>query len=145
MLEWDFQEALRYYQQQGAPGNQTALIALLREMQEAHGGVIPAGLLPEAALLLGTKETFLRAVIGRFPSLHLSDRHVLELCGGPNCSKRAGLAQFIKAAYGDDPPFTLRYTGCMRQCGKGPNLKWDGTLYHQADESLIRSLAEREK
>ena len=28
----------------------------------------------------------------------------------------------------------------MRMCGKGPNLKWDGTLYHHADEALIQKL-----
>jgi len=27
-------------------------------------------------------------------------------------------------------------------CGKGPNLKWDGTLYNGADEALIRKLVE---
>lgn len=25
-------------------------------------------------------------------------------------------------------------------CGKGPNMKWDGKLYHRADEALLRSL-----
>ena len=144
-MHWNFQEALTYYKDQGAPGNQTALISLLREMQDEHGGAIPAGLLPEAAQALGIKETFLRAIIGRFPSLHLADCHVLELCGGPNCSKRAKLAQFVEETYGAHPPFTLRYVGCMRQCGKGPNLKWDGTLYHQADEALIQALVEGKK
>ncbi len=144
-MVWDFQEALAYYKNQGAPGNQTALVSLLREIQDEHGGAIPAGLLPEAAQFLGTKETFLRAVIGRLPSLRLKDAHVLELCGGPNCSKRAKLAQFIEETYGKNPPFTLRYTGCMRQCGKGPNLKWDGQLFNQADEALIQALAEGKK
>ena len=28
----------------------------------------------------------------------------------------------------------------MRMCGKGPNVKWDGQVYHQADEMLLRQL-----
>jgi hypothetical protein len=28
----------------------------------------------------------------------------------------------------------------MRLCGKGPNLRWDGTLHHKADEALLRKL-----
>jgi hypothetical protein len=28
----------------------------------------------------------------------------------------------------------------MRQCGKGPNIRWDGQLYNGADEALLRRL-----
>jgi hypothetical protein len=28
----------------------------------------------------------------------------------------------------------------MRQCGKGPNLRFDGTLYNGADETLLAKL-----
>ena len=143
-MAWDLQEAVQYYRNQGAPGDQNALIGLLREAQGAFGG-IPAYLLPEMAQLLGTKESLLHALIRRIPSLRLSDSHCLQLCAGPNCSRRAQLAAFVEKTYGTKPEgFTLQYVPCMRLCGKGPNLKWDGRLYHQADEELIRRLVEGE-
>ena len=142
-MEFDLQEAVVYYRRQGAPGDQSALTQLLREVQQAHGGGIPQGLIPELAQLLGTKESFLLAVIRRIPSLRLSDQHLLELCGGPNCSKRASLAAFVARTYGEKPRgFAVKYVPCMRLCGKGPNIKWDGKLYHGADEALIRRLVE---
>ena len=142
----DWQETVTFYRKQGAPGDQTALVNLLREIQDAHGHTIPGGLLPDLADALGTKESFLRAVIQRMPSLRLSGQHVLELCGGPNCSKRAQLAQFVEETYGKAPAgFLLRHVPCMRLCGKGPNIKWDGKIYHQADAQLIRRLIEESK
>ena len=83
------------------------------------------------------------ALIKRIPSLRLSDTHELVLCAGPNCSKRASLAAFVEKTYGRNPKkFTVKYGPCMRLCGKGPNIKWDGKLYHAADEALIRSLVD---
>ena len=100
--------------------------------------------MPEIATAYGIKETYLQAIIKRIPSLQLENSHLLELCGGPNCSKRARLAAFVESTYGPKPKnFTLRYTGCMRMCGKGPNLKWDGKVYNGADEALIKKLVER--
>ena len=141
-MSWELQEAIQYYQRQGAPGDQTALTALLREVQTDFGA-IPQWVLPEIAAACRVKETFLQAIIKRIPSLRLENSHCLELCGGPNCSKRAALAAFVEKTYGSKPgKFTLRYTGCMRMCGKGPNLKWDGKVYNGADEALIRRLVE---
>lgn len=142
-MTWNLQEAAEYYRKQGAPGDQNALIAFLREMQQENGGTIPAGLLAEGARLLGTKESLLLALIRRIPSLRLGENHCLELCAGPNCSRRAALAAFVEKTYGEKPGnFTLKYVPCMRLCGKGPNIRWDGKVYHGADEALIRRLVE---
>ncbi len=142
-MQWNIEEALNYYKNQGAPGDQSALISLLREIQQECGGGIPVWAVSEAARSFNVKDSYLLAVIKRIPSLRLENSHCLELCGGPNCSKRADLAGFVEKTYGKNPKnFTLKYTGCMRMCGKGPNLKWDGTLYHKADEALIRQLVE---
>lgn len=142
-MAWELQEAVQYYKNQGAPGDQNALVALLRKVQAEHGG-IPAYLLPQIAAELGTKESLLNALIRRIPSLRLRDSHCLELCAGPNCSRRAQLAAFVEKTYGAKD-FALKYVPCMRMCGKGPNLKWDGKLYHQADEELVRRLVEESK
>ena len=35
---------------------------------------------------------------------------------------------------------TLKTIPCQRMCGKGPNIRFDGKLYHKADEALLRQL-----
>ena len=138
---WNLEEAVSYYKKQGAPSNQSALVSLLREVQQENGGAVPKSALPAMAEGLGVKESYLMAVIRRIPSLRLSDMHTLELCAGPNCGKHAVLAASAeKLCKGKN--ITLKFTPCMRLCGKGPNLKWDGKLYHKADEALLRSLTE---
>ncbi|MBR2310597.1 MAG: formate dehydrogenase [Oscillospiraceae bacterium] len=139
-MAFDLEEAVSYYKRQGAPGDQSALIALLREIQESHSGGIPAVLVTEAAGLLGTKETLLLALIRRIPSLRLSQKHLLELCAGPNCPKKGNLAA-IAEKYRSSR-VDIKYVPCMRLCGKGPNLRWDGKVYNGADEALIRHLLE---
>lgn len=143
-MSWSLEEALSHFKSQGAPNNQTALIQLLQEVQDEHEGSIPLWVLPQIAEAYGVKETFLNAIIRRIPRLRLSGSHCLELCGGPNCTRSAKLAAFVARTYGTSPEgFTVRQVGCMRLCGKGPNLKWNGVLYHHADEDLIRSLVEQ--
>ena len=140
-MDWNLSEAISYYKSQGAPGDQNALVNLLREVQSESGGTIPRSALPEIADGLGAKESLLAALIRRYPSLRLSDTHTLELCGGPNCSRRAALAAFVEKTWGRNPgKFTVKYVPCMRMCGKGPNIKWDGKLHHGADEALLRKL-----
>lgn len=138
-MAWNLKEAVSYYKKQGAPSDQSALIGLLREIQEEYGA-IPSHLLPDAAALLGTRESFLLAVIRRQPRLRLGDSHILELCAGPNCGKHTELAALAEALCVGKPGITLRFTPCMRQCGKGPNLKWDGTLHNHADAELLKKL-----
>lgn len=142
-MAWNLSEAIDYYKRQGAPADQTALISLLSEVQQENGGSIALSHLAAIATGLSVKESYLQAVIRRIPRLRLSGKHTLELCAGPNCPKRAPLAAFVEKTYGKEPAgFTWKHVPCMRMCGKGPNLKWDGKLYHQADEALIRRLVE---
>ena len=140
-MAWDLQEAVDYYRRQGAPGDQNALVNLLGEIQEEQGG-IPAWMLPEVAEKLRTKENLLLALIRRIPRLRLADTHCLEICAGPNCAKRGDLAAAAEKLCAGKP-ITLRFVPCMRQCGKGPNIRWDGRLYSGADEKLLKTLTER--
>ena len=140
-MSWNLEEAVTYYRKQGAPADQSALVSLLREVQAEYGGGIPAGMLKAIAEAFQVKEALLLALVKRIPSLRLSGSHLLEICGGPNCSKRAALTAFVEKNYGKNPKtFTVKQVPCMRMCGKGPNIKWDGKLYHGADEALIRRL-----
>ena len=134
-MAWNLEEAISYYQQHGAPSDQHAIISLLREVQQENGGRIPTGVPAAIAQAYGVKESLLVAIIKRIPSLRLADGHCLELCAGPNCGKQAALAALAEQ---ESPgKFTLKYVPCMRLCGKGPNLRWDGVLYQHADAALL--------
>ena len=84
-------ELLDYYRRQGAPGDQTALVSLLRELQSEYGAV-PKWAMTEIAESYKIKESFLLAVVKRIPSLRLQDTHLLQVCAGPNCGKHTALA-----------------------------------------------------
>ena len=143
-MAWHLEEAVSYYKSLGAPADQTALISLLREIQRENGGSIPSYTLPHIAQDYGVKESYLTAVIKRIPSLRLDNTHELCLCAGPNCGKHTALAACAeKLCAASGGKITLKYSGCMRMCSKGPNIKFDGTLYHKATEELLRELVEK--
>ena len=140
-MDWNLEEAISYYRKCGAPKDQTALISLLREIQQEHGGSIPGYIPNLVAQAYNVKETLLLAIIKRIASLRIDDQHLLEICSGPNCGKHASLALSAeKLQKQSHNAFQLKYRACMRMCGKGPNIRWDGKVYHKADESLIRQL-----
>ena len=138
-MSWDISEAIAYYRRQGAPGDQNALVALLKEAQGECGGSLAPALVTELARLCGAKEALLLALIKRIPGLRLGDGHVLELCAGPNCGKAAALAAAAEKLCRENPGVKLKFVPCMRLCGKGPNARYDGKLHHQADETLLRT------
>ncbi len=139
-MPWNLEEAIAYYGQRGAPGDQSALVSLLREVQQENGGGIPEAALAPVAEAYCVKESYLLALIRRIPSLRLKDTHCLEICGGPNCGKHAALAAFAEKLRASG--ISVKTVPCMRMCGKGPNIRWDGQLYHRADEALLRRLLE---
>ena len=125
----------------GAPRDQSALTGLLREVQQENGGRIPMAAVVQIARFYEIKESFLLAIIKRYPSLRLDNTHCLELCAGPNCGKHTALAAYAEKLHAaSGKKFTLKLCPCMRMCGKGPNIKWDGTIHHKADEQLLQTL-----
>ncbi len=140
-MSWDLKEATAYYVSQGAPRDQGALVSLLQEIQRESGGAIPPHLVKEAAEGLGVRESLLLALIRRVPRLRLADSHLLEICAGPNCGKCRSLAALGEKL--QSSKIQVRFVPCMRMCGKGPNIRFDGTVYRQADEALIRRLTEK--
>lgn len=137
-MAWSLEEAVFHYKSLGAPRDQSALVSLLKEIQQENSGVIPKSALQIVADVCGVKETYLLAVIKRVPRLRLADSHLLEVCSGPNCGKCADLAAFCKKL--ESSGITVKFVPCMRMCGKGPNIRWDGQLYHKADAALLRRL-----
>lgn len=142
----EFQEMMDYYRTQGAPGDQQMLIALLREMQEACGGVLTGTALRAAAEAYGLKESMLTALIRRIPSLRMEAApHRLEMCG--TCPRGRELRAWVENTFGlksgdvwERGGFSYHVTPCMKNCKNGPSLKWDGELYSQATVELIRQL-----
>lgn len=140
-MDWTMEEAISYYKTQGAPRDQNALINLLREIQKEEGGSIPVWAPERIAAAYDVKPGMILLLIKRIPSLRLGDRHCLELCAGPNCSKRKEIAACAEALAAENrSKVALKYGPCMRMCGKGPNLRWDGRVYHQTTEQLLREL-----
>ena len=131
-------EAIAYYKSIGAPADQQALIGLLREINKAYNG-IPQSVIASVAESYGIKEGMILALIKRIPSLRLAQGHLLEICAGPNCGKHTALAACAER-FAAEGKCTVKFIPCMRLCGKGPNIRWDGTLYHKADENLLREL-----
>lgn len=152
--KWKLKEAIEYYKKQGAPGDQQALTALLKEVQEEKGGVLPKKSIEKIADAYDIKKSFLMAIIKRMPSLRTDDApHRLEVCGGKACGKKdaAALAAYIEETYAvrdggvsETGGFSYRVRGCMKKCGKGPAVKWDREIYTGADIALLRSLIEDE-
>ena len=70
-MEWNLEEALEYYRRQGAPGDQNALIALLKEIQKENGS-IPAETPAKIAEFYGIREPLVLALIRRIPRVRLS-------------------------------------------------------------------------
>ena len=138
MMNWDLQEAIVYYRHQGAPSDQNALIALLKEVNQHHHG-ISREMLTHISEAYEIQESLLHALIRRIPGLRMNHTHCLELCAGVNCGKHPHLAALAEKL-ADPRTVTIQYVPCMRMCGKGPNLRWDGVLYHHADEALLRKL-----
>ena len=150
MENWNIHESVEYYKGQDAPQNQFALVELLKEVQEHNGGVLADNVVQEIAALLNIKPSFLNAVIKRYPSLKpAAAPHRLEICGGKNCAGNgsAALLKFIKQTYNVDNGgisvsggFSFAVCNCLKHCGKGPNIKWDGEVYNAATPELIKRL-----
>ena len=137
-MSWSLEESIVYYKSLGA--DQNTLMNLLKEVQQESGGSVPLFAVPRIAEAFGVKESFLLALIRRIPSLRLGDTHTLQICSGPNCRKHRAIAEAAQKL--ESQKISVSYVPCMRMCGKGPNIKFDGKLYHQASPQLLQKLWE---
>ena len=137
---WNLAEAMDYYKKQGAPGDQSALIGLLREIQKENGGITreEIGIIAREYAI---KDGVLLALVKRIPSLQLRDVQVLELCAGPNCGKHTALAACgEKLAKESGGKVEVKFMPCMRMCAKGPNVRLNGTVHHGVTEKYLKEL-----
>jgi len=142
----EIREIIEYYSRQGAPQDQQMLIALLRELQEMHEGVIPKEMLLIIAQNYGIRDSMLMALIRRIPGLRCEDvPHRLEVCG--TCKAGAKLRNYIEKTYdvrsgscNEKAGFAYHVVSCMKNCKNGPSIRWDGKLFGHADETIIQEL-----
>ena len=139
-MAWDMKEALEYYGKMGAPREQSALVSLLKEVQKAGNGGIDAYQVAQICEFYGIKEGLILALVKRIPSLRLGNGHLLEVCAGPNCGKARALAEFADTLGGN---ITVKYVPCMRMCGKGPNVRWDGKVFNGMTVEKLREMVEK--
>lgn len=139
-MAWDMKEALEYYGKMGAPREQSALVSLLKEVQKAGNGGIEAYQVAQICEFYGIKEGLILALVKRIPSLRLGNGHLLEVCAGPNCGKARALAEFADTLGGN---ITVKYVPCMRMCGKGPNVRWDGKVFNGMTVEKLREMVEK--
>ena len=142
----EMEDSIQYYREQGAPGDQQMLVYMLREIQQQRGGTLDHEALRAMGEACQVKESMLLALIRRVPGLRLSSApNRLEICGV--CPKGRALRAFIEKTWQvssggvcGEAGFSYHVTGCMKNCRKGPSVRFNGTLYPQADEELIRRL-----
>ena len=145
-MTFDIFEAINYYRNLGAPGDQTALINLLKEVQAECNDHISLTQVNLIARELEIKSTFLLGIIKRFPSLHLENTHDLLICNGMNCAKKTNFANFIEKTYGKNlGKINLKYVNCMRQCLDGPNFIFDGEAVHHASIKDLETIINQNK
>ena len=148
MNEAQWQEMIEDYRAQGVPGDQQMLIALLREAQEADGGVLSRWTISALAQAYGIRESLIDALIRRVSGLYSEEAaHRLEICG--ICRAGAPLLEMIARTYGvksgeacDSAGFVYRVVPCMKNCKNGPCVRWDGQLYSSMDKKRLRALIE---
>lgn len=130
-------EIVTYYKGCGAPGDQSSLLACLREAQDACGGMLDTEAQQEIAALLGVKLSYLQAVSKRISDLKLSGAtHTLTVCTGVNCSRcGADIRRYLEEELGAENGKTFlngrwmyRMAGCQRACRTSPNVRIDGQL-----------------
>ena len=87
-MEEQIREIIEYYTKEGEMISQEDLVNMLREIQDVKG-CIPAAVQKQVAEVTKMKETFLAAVIKRYPSLKAENyRHEIQICVGAGCSAK---------------------------------------------------------
>ena len=149
--EKDIPSLLEEFRDRGAPEDQQVLTELLRTLQTMDGGALTEETLRRAAEGYGLKESFLKAIVSRMPSLRMDEApNRLEICG--TCKAGAALREYVENSWqvksgGVSLKGKFRYqvTGCMKNCKAGPSVKWNGELYPRAEIALLEKLIGKPK
>jgi NADH:ubiquinone oxidoreductase subunit E len=125
------------------------LKALLSLQEEV--GYVPPESVPQIAEALGATESEIAGVLTYYPDLHTHPRgrHVIRLCMGEACVANRGtrllaeLTEHLGIGFGGtttDGQFTLERVYCLGNCGVGPTVMVDDTIYGRMTGAALRSL-----
>ena len=71
--------------------------------------------------------------------------NTLEICG--TCGRSRELTKYIEDAYalksGSSSiagKFSYRVTGCMKNCRKGPSIRWNDEIFSQVTVEMLKQL-----
>lgn len=148
-------EILRYYSSREDKKEQSVVLEMLYELQDAHGS-IPPWLREQAARTAGVNNSFIGILIRMSPRLKEAPcGHEILLCTGERCGRKGNLdilwnlkkaLKIGKNGISQDGKFWLRTQNCLKHCGDAPNLMIDGVRYSGLTEEKlmerIRSLAD---
>ena len=131
------ESTLERYRGTAGAGDQQALIALLREVQQLYG-CVPTVIQQRIAQATETSPSLVAALVKRIPGLTEAEyRHQITVCTGPRCSSKGGIAvlRAIQDALGilpgettTDGRFHLETRNCLKKCGNAPNVMIDSTI-----------------
>ncbi len=90
--EITLENILERYKDTAGPGDQQAVIALLREVQQLYG-CVPDSVQQRVAQAVGTAPSLIAALVRRVPGLTpAAYRHRIVVCTGPRCSAKGNAA-----------------------------------------------------
>lgn len=134
--EVQIREILDYYGGREDRASQETVVEMLRELQDAQGYLSP-GILAAAAETAGVKESTVRAILKRCPSLKTTPyRHEIVVCLGKNCGgKNMGVVQELRRrlkigpdGISADGSVKMSTRPCLKSCRTAPNVMVDGKL-----------------
>lgn len=126
------------------------MLKALLSIQE-HVGYVPPESILQIAQELGVTESEIAGVLTYYPDLHTRQRgrHIIRLCLGEACVANRGmgllaeLTEELRIGFGGtttDGRFTLERVYCLGNCGVGPTVMVDDTIYGRMTGAALRSL-----
>ena len=135
-MDTEVRQILDYYRGLPDRGSQEVIVSMLRELQDAQGFLSP-GILAAAAETAGVKESTVRAILKRCPSLKTAPyRHEIVVCLGKNCGGRnievlQELRRRLKTGpdgISADGRVKVSTRSCLKSCRTAPNVMVDGKI-----------------
>jgi NADH:ubiquinone oxidoreductase subunit E len=132
------------------PDRPANILRTLLAIQQRLGHVPPEAV-GTIAHTLGVTEADVAGVLSYYPDLHTipRGRHVVRLCLGEACVANraprllAELRQALAVGFGEtsaDGRVTLERVYCLGNCGVGPTVMVDDTIYGRVTESELREI-----
>lgn len=148
----EIEEIFSYYSQQPDKGSQEMVVALLRELQDAHG-FISLELKERVEQVTGVSPNYLKCLIRMYPTLKEENTvHEIIACTGERCGKKEGGAilnalkrelRIQKNGVSIDGKFKLRTQNCLKKCGTAPNIIIDDVVYSGSELKDLKKLLEK--